>query len=133
KDGHRHALNELRIGARLEPRNGPALEVVRRKGLKSTLLDRDGKAIDDALLTPLLAGATSDLFDSMFGLNHETLRASAEAMLRGKGSVGESLFAAGIGAQGVFDLRARLREESERLYTQRGREQKTVSKALADL
>jgi uncharacterized protein YhaN len=133
RDGHRHALTELRIGARLEPRSGPPLEVVRRKGRKGTLLDREGKAVDDALLLPLLGGANADLFASMFGLNHETLRASGDAMLRGKGSVGESLFAAGIGAQNIFELRARLREEAERLYTQRGREQKTVVRALTDV
>lgn len=133
RDGHRHALAELRIGARLEPRSGPPLEVVRRKGRKGTLLDRDGKAIDDALLLPLLGGATADLFASMFGLNHETLRASGDAMLRGKGSVGESLFAAGIGAQGIFELRARLRDEAEQLYTQRGRDQKAVVRALSDV
>jgi uncharacterized protein YhaN len=133
KDGHRHALTELRIGARLEPRSGPPLEVVRRKGRKGTLLDREGKAVDDALLLPLLGGANADLFASMFGLNHETLRASGDAMLKGKGSVGESLFAAGIGAQNIFELRVRLRDEAERLYTQRGREQKSVVRALTDV
>jgi uncharacterized protein YhaN len=133
KDGHRHALTELRVGGRLEPAKGPALEVVRRKGRKDTLLDVDGKAIDDALLLPLLGGATVDLFKSMFGLDHQTLRSSAEDMLKGKGSVGESLFAAGTGAHGVNELRTRLREEAAALFTARGRDQKTIVRAIAEV
>jgi uncharacterized protein YhaN len=132
-DAHRHARADLRIGGVLESADGRRLEVVRRKGRKDTLLDRDGRPMDEGVLAALLGGMTAEVFVSMFGLDHDGLRASAEAMLAGKGHVGESLFAAGVGARGLHALRERLAAEADELYTARGRDKKVLVRAIADV
>lgn len=133
RDAHRHAPGDLRIGGLIETGNGTTIEVVRRKGRKGTLLDMEGRTLDDAVLAPALAGTTGSLFETMFGLDHESLRSSAEELLKGKGHVGESLFSAGAGAHDVRALRERLAEEADRLFTSRGRDQKTLTKLIAEV
>jgi uncharacterized protein YhaN len=131
-DAHRHAPSELRIGAVLESRGGARVELVRRKGRKNTLLDPAGTPLDDALLAPLLQGATRELFEGLFGLDHVRLRESAEALLAGKGNVGESLFTAGAGGRGIHRLQQDLSREADELFVARARERK-VTKAIADV
>lgn len=115
-DAHRHPPSALRVGGRLVPRAGDALEVVRRKGRKDTLLDPAGAPIDEARLTSVLGGASAQSFHAMFGLDHESLRRGAEALLAGGGDVGESLFDAALGGRGVHHLLAELRDEAAALY-----------------
>ena len=129
-DAHRHAPSELRIGAVLENKGGASLRIVRRKGRKNTLLDADGSPLDDAVLTPLLQGATRELFEGLFGLDHVRLRESAEALLAGRGNVGESLFAAGVGARGIHRLSQDLSREADELFVPRARERR-VPQAIA--
>jgi uncharacterized protein YhaN len=133
QDAHRHAPSDLRVGGVLEPERGGPVSLVRRKGRKATLLDPDGKPVDESVLSALLGGASAELFGAMFGLDHVTLRSSARALLEGKGSVGESLFSAGMGAHGIHSLRERLRDEADVLFTSRGRDQKIVVKAIAQV
>jgi len=131
-DAHRHAPSELRIGALLETRSGARLEILRRKGRKNTLLAADGSPLEDAVLAPLLQGATRELFEGLFGLDHVRLRESAEALLAGRGNVGESLFAAGVGARGVHRLAQDLAREADDLFVPRARERR-VPQAIADV
>ncbi len=118
-DAHVHAMKKLRVGGVLEFGGGERLRIVRRKGLKRTLLDVDDKPIDEARLSRALCGVGRSLFVTMFGLDHVTLREGAQALLRGDGDVGESLFDAG-GARGIGAVLEGLREEAEALYKARG-------------
>lgn len=121
KDAFSHKPSALRIGGRIE-HAGDELSFVRRKGRKNTLLDVAGEAIDEAPLLRALGGVSRELFLTMFGLDHRTLRDGAEALLRGEGGVGESLFDAG-GAQGIGAVLAGLREEADEIYKSRGQNQ----------
>jgi uncharacterized protein YhaN len=116
RDAHLHRAPDLRIGARLEGPDGGVLEVVRRKGNVRTLLDPAGNPLDETVLQRLLGGVGEDLFATMFGLDHETLRQGAEALLRGGGNVGESLFQAGIGGAGLHDVLASIEAEADGLF-----------------
>jgi len=131
-DAHRHASSELRVGALLESQDGKRLEVVRRKGRKNTLRGPDDALIEESVLSKLLLGTTRELFEGLFGLDHERLRASGQALLSGKGNVGESLFAAGIGGRGIHELSTRLKHEAEELFVPRARERK-ITRAIADV
>lgn len=119
QDAHRHAMPDLRIAARVSDGNGRSLGIVRRKGAKNTLLDTSGNPLGEDALAPLLAGVSEAVFRTMFGLDHVTLRAGAEALLQGKGAVGESLFAAAIGGPRLHALLAELDEEAVALYNRR--------------
>src|SRR5258705_13417679 len=100
-------MPDLRVGGRfrvpagfgptgLAPGDEGSVYLVRRKGKDNTLLDREGRPVDEAVLARLLSGVSEEQFLTMFGLDHETLRRGGEALLAGKGNVGESLFGAAV-------------------------------------
>lgn len=106
-DSFRHNNTQLRVGAVLAGPDGQRIECVRRKGRKATLLDGDETPIDEDVLRGLLDGVNEEFFNSVFGIDHVDLRAGGDDVVRGKGRLGELLFAAG----GV----AHLREKQEAL------------------
>ncbi|WP_438015787.1 AAA family ATPase [Sorangium sp. So ce315] len=120
-DAHLHHNTDLRVGGRLAGRGGAALALVRRKGRVKTLRDPDDNPLDDGALAPLLGGVTEDLFRTSFGLDHDTLRQGAEALLQGKGDVGQSLFGAGLGGPGLQQLLTTLRQEADEIFTPQAR------------
>lgn len=134
-DAHQHPMPELRISGKLLGSDGRLLDVVRRKGRKNTLLTPAGQPLDEALLARALGGVGQDLYRTMFGLDHETLKAGAEALLRGKGDLGETLFDAGVGGAAVHDVLAELERQAAELYRPRAttavinRELKELSEA----
>ena len=121
RDTFLHDGKDLRIGARISTPDGESFEVVRRKGLKKTLLQSDGKtAFDEARFHSLLAGVGRDLYTDAFGLSHETLREGGEALLAGEGDLAELLFGAGVGAARLRGLQDSLRGDLEALYKKNG-------------
>lgn len=122
-DAHRHAMPDLRIGARIT-NGGPAVHVIRRKGNKNTLLAPDETPLPDDAISLLLGGIGEPLFRSMFGLDHVSLRDGAQALLHGKGTVGESLFAAGFGGRGVHAVLEQLEQEAAAIFKTRGQNPK---------
>jgi uncharacterized protein YhaN len=119
-DAHLHENTDLRIGATLARATGERISIVRRKGNKNTLLDADGKPLDEDILQNALGRVAEPLFRSMFGLDHEGLRAAGKELAQGAGA-GESLFSAGVGATGLHDLLKSLREEANKLFSLRGK------------
>jgi uncharacterized protein YhaN len=119
-DAHVHKFADLRIGGVLEGEGGNRLRVVRRKGNTNTLLNDREQAIDEGLMKKLLAGVSKETFIHAFGLTHEALAAGAQALLEGKGDLGESLFDASVGGGGeVQRLVAALKDEADRLFKPR--------------
>src|SRR5262249_8359860 len=100
QDAHIHKFGDLRIGGVLESATGERIRVVRRKGNTNTLLDDEGRALNDAIVKKHLAGVSRETFCHAFGLDHDMLEAGAKALLEGKGDLGESLFDASIGGGG---------------------------------
>ena len=109
---------DLRIGALLEL-DGVATEVVRRKGLKNTLLDGAGEVLDPAPLHHALGGLTGDVHAGLFEITHESLVQGGEELLAGRGAVGESLFAAAAGTSRLHALMRRLEGEADALFSTR--------------
>ncbi|MFO0593000.1 MAG: AAA family ATPase [Polyangiaceae bacterium] len=116
-DAHTHRAEDLRIGGRVESSSGAALTFVRRKGRVRTLLDEAGAPLPETALIPFLGGVGEDVFRAAFGLDHETLRIGAQALLEGRGHLGESLFGAGLGGTGVVSVLEALRREADELYS----------------
>jgi uncharacterized protein YhaN len=115
-----HAAKDIRIGADLT-RDSERISVVRRKGRINTLLTPAGEALPDSALDPFLQGVDAAQFDSMFGLNHESLREGAQALLALEGKLGATLFEAGFGTAHLRQLLERFREQADELFTLRGR------------
>jgi uncharacterized protein YhaN len=118
-DGHLHKLADLRIGGTLADEQGNVLEIVRRKGRVNTLLDRENRPIDEAVLGRLLGGVGEEQFFTMFGLDHNSLRHGGVALLQGEGSAGESLFGAAMAGGELHKVLRELREEADNLFTPR--------------
>ena len=129
QDAHLHPMDRLRVGAVLASSDGGRISIVRRKGRKNTLLDGDGEPVDEALLARCLRGITRERFATAFALDHETLRSGAEALLAGRGDVGESLFDAGLGGRSIREVLAELDREAEALFAPRGRK-KLLNEAI---
>ncbi len=121
RDAYVHKPAELRIGGVLVGDDGKRVSVVRRKGNTNTLLDPKGEPLAEEVMTRLLRGISEETFRHAFGLDHDTLRRGAEALLAGKGDLGESLFDASVGGGGdVQRLRERLEKEADAIYRPRG-------------
>lgn len=131
-DAHKHKMPKLRIGATLANQAGESLHFLRRKGHRNTLLDKDGKSIPDEELKAMLGGINGELFQSIFGLSHDSLQAGGLALLEGQGDVGESLFGAGLGGSHVHRLLESLSQSADKIYSPRA-SKKPVNKALSDL
>ena len=121
-----HDYSSMRIGAVLE--NGKeSLEVVRRKGLKDTLLGTSDLPFPggESVLQPFLAGADRAFFERMFSLDHVRLEAGGKEILEAKDEIGQMLFSAGTGIAGLRDRLTALSSEADELWgTRRAKHRK---------
>ena len=102
-------------------RRRTAVEVVRRKGRKNTLLDADGEVLDPAPLDRALGGLTGEVHAGLFEITHDSLVAGGHELLAGRGAVGESLFAAAAGTSRLHALLRRLEGDADAVFTPLGR------------
>ena len=72
-DNFLHDNRALRVGGLVRPAQGQPFICYRRKGRKDTLLDDDGKPMDEGVLTGLLHGVDEARFSALFGIDHESL------------------------------------------------------------
>jgi len=132
-DGFIHPYAKLRIGGKLLKSDGAVIEFVRRKGRVNTLRARDDATlIDESHLHTFLGGVDSDLFATMFGIDHADLVRGGEEIIQGGGDVGQLLFAAGSGISDLRKVQDELRAEAEKLFKPRGQTQR-INEALATL
>ncbi|SDT93569.1 YhaN family protein [Stappia sp. ES.058] len=128
-----HSGPSLRVAATLRNRAGETIDFRRRRGRKNTLLsDSDGETpLRDDALTPFLGGLSRDVFERSFGLNSETLRKGAEAMLAGEGGEDGLLLAAASGLGGLREARAALSAEADAIFTPRAARERLFYQARA--
>lgn len=125
-----HPMNRLRVGAVIEGVSGQTLEAVRRKGRLDTLRTPGDEPVPEASLAALLGGAGRQLFETMFGIDHDRLVAGGEELLRGEGEVGQSLYGAATGAGRVHSLLAELEREAQEIWRPRG--VRSLNQAIGD-
>ncbi len=111
---------DLRVAALLEL-DGTAIEVLRRKGRKNTLLDADGEVLDPAPLDRALGGLSGEVHAGLFEITHDSLVAGGHELLAGRGAVGEALFAAAAGTSRLHALLRRLEGDADAVFTPLGR------------
>ncbi len=123
-----HATRDLRLGIELRAADGRSAGFVRRKGSKDDLLDEAGQPVPESAIASFLAGAGRERFQHLFGLDAATLRSGGQAILEGKGELGESLLQAHTGLHGFRALVERLGEDASRLFgDRRGRRELHVA------
>jgi exonuclease SbcC len=119
-----HAAQELRVGACLETAAG-IVHAMRRRGRKQTLFAYDpysqleGEPLPEDMLGSALSGLDRSTYRMLFGLDLDALVAGGEALLAGKGEVGQSLFQAAAGLSALKGLADDLRGTADALFTAR--------------
>ncbi|MCM8883209.1 MAG: AAA family ATPase [Candidatus Thiodiazotropha sp.] len=128
-DNFVHANDRLRIAGILLSDDGNELRIARRKGRKNTLLGPDDVVLDDQVLAPFLQGVTAELFETIFGIDHQALVAGGQEILEQKGEVGQALFSAALGSQALHGVLAELDTQADALFRPRGSTQ-TINAAI---
>ncbi len=119
-DNFLHANDKLRIHGYLRSTDGHELTFVRRKGRKNTLLTPDGEALDEQALAPFLQGVTPELFETLFGIDHQALVQGGKDILEQKGDVGQALFSAALGSQALHSVLGELDDTAKNLFLPAG-------------
>ncbi len=115
-----HPYSSMRIGGVVENDQG-SLEAIRRKGAKDTLLDSGDAPFPggEAALRPFLAGADRLFFERMFSLDHVRLEKGGREILQARDELGQTLFSAGTGVEGLRGRLARLSDEADGLWAKK--------------
>jgi uncharacterized protein YhaN len=119
-DNFRHSYDQLLVGGCLENSAGEELIFQRRKKRIGDVIDYDGNPLDAGILAPYLLGLEPEIFESLYGLDHETLVQGGEEILAQKGEVGQALFAAGAGISSVRAVIDQLEIEAAELFKPAG-------------
>jgi uncharacterized protein YhaN len=134
EDAFLHKYSDLRVGAVLESANGERLECVRRKGQRDTVRGADDNAVlDAALLGRMLGGLGRDLYEQMFGLNHQSLVAGGRELAQGRGELGQLLFAAGAGMTDLRRVQQELANEAAFIFKSGNATNPQINQSLRDL
>lgn len=119
-DNFIHANDKLRIYGQLQNNDDRELAFGRRKGRKNTLLSPDGEALDEQALAPFLQGVTPELFESLFGIDHQALVQGGNEILEQKGEVGQALFSASLGSHALHAVLGDLDDSAKNLFLPAG-------------
>jgi len=130
-DNFEHANRHLMVGGCLEGVNGQKLNFYRRKRRKADILDFDGKIMDREILVGFLHGVEPALFESLYGIDHNSLMEGGEDILAQKGEVGQLLFAAGAGVSSLKKIIDSLDSEAGNLFKSRGVKQE-INRAVKE-
>jgi uncharacterized protein YhaN len=109
----------MRIGASMLMADGSTLTLKRRKGNGKTLADLSGTALDDTILAPILGAITRERFETLFGLNHESLRNGGERLLHADGEIGRLIVEAGGGLRTLVSRLESIDAEADKLFDTR--------------
>ncbi len=119
-DNFMHSYEQLLIGGCLEAEDGETLTFYRRKKRIGDLLNASMEQLDPAVLATFLQGIEPALFDSLYGIDQETLVSGGRDILEQKGDVGQALFAAGAGLSSLHGIITDLEREYTDIFKSSG-------------
>ena len=128
-DNFLHSYDQLLVGGCLENNAGEEIVFQRRKKRIGDLIDEEGQPLDSGILAPYLFGLEPEIFESLFGLDHDTLVQGGEEILAQKGEVGQALFTAGAGISSVREVIDQLEKEATDLFKPAGKKPQ-INKAV---
>ncbi len=119
-DNFIHNYDQLLVGACLENSAGEEIIFQRRKKRIGDVIDETGNPLDFGVLAPFLHGVEPEIFESLYGIDHDTLVRGGEDILAQKGEVGQALFAAGAGISSLREVIDQLEKEATDLFKSAG-------------
>ncbi len=120
-DDFLHSYGKLLVGGCLENSAGEEIFFQRRKKKTGDILDPDGNPLDSAVLAPFILGLEPEIFETLYGLDHDTLVGGGEEILAQKGEVGQALFAAGAGISSLREVIEQLDKDASDLFKRSGK------------
>lgn len=128
-DDFLHPRNQLLVGGEIWA-DKKRLVFYRRKKRKGDLVDPDGNLIDPAGLAYFLKGLDLPLFESLYGIDHDSLVRGGREILARHGEIGEALFSAGAGLDSLHRVLVAMEEEKNALFKKQGRKP-VINKAVS--
>ncbi len=119
-DNFRHNYDQLLVGGCLQNSDGEELAFWRRKKRIGDIIDEAGNPLPANALAPFLHGVEPEIFESLYGIDHEILLRGGEEILAQKGEVGQALFAAGAGITSLKEVIDQLEKEAADLFKSTG-------------
>ena len=119
-DNFLHSYDQLLVGGCLENKDGKELVFQRRKKRVNDLLDADDNPLDMGQLAAFLHGVEPEIFESVYGIDHEHLVQGGNEILAQQGEIGKALFAAGAGISSLKDVINQLEQEASDLFKPSG-------------
>ncbi len=128
-DNFIHSYDQLLVGGSLELSDGKKIYFQRRKKRTADVIDEKGDPLDPALIAPFIHSVEPEIFETLYGIDHQTLVQGGKDILAQKGEVGQALFAAGAGISSLRDVIDQLEKEAAELFKPSG-QIPTINKAL---
>lgn len=119
-DNFIHNYDQLLVGGCLENSAGEEIVFQRRKKRINDVINGAGDALDLNVLAPFLNGVEPEIFESLYGIDHDALVRGGEEILAQKGEVGQALFAAGAGISSLREVIDQLEKEAMTLFKPAG-------------
>lgn len=140
-DNFLHDNQSLRIGGHIQISDKSEISFIRRKGRKNTIFKPDNTPIDEGEIKRFLNNTTVELFDRLFGINHDELIRGGKNILFEQGNAGETLFSAGVGIPNLRQIIEGIKAEAEDLFKPRGKKRinqlienfNTIKKEISNL
>ncbi len=129
-DNFLHPYEKLLIGGCLQQEGGQEITFFRRKKRTVDLFDENDNPVDPVLLSPFLQGMEQEIFESLYGIDHEGLVRGGQDILDQKGDVGQAIFAAGAGLTSLHGVFEELEKEGDDLFRPRA-STRAVNEALS--
>ncbi|MBK8177115.1 MAG: AAA family ATPase [Rhodospirillales bacterium] len=129
--GQVFGYDQMRLSATLARADGSTVCLRRRKGRQGrSLSDADGRRVDDAVLGSILGATGRERFETLFGIDHASLRSGGDRLLAADGDVGRLIVEAGGGLRGLVDAMVQLKAEAERNFSVRRSAERLFYQAL---
>ncbi len=119
-DNFLHNYDQLLVGGCLENSAGEELVFIRRKKRIKDIVDEEGNPLPANVLAQFLKGVELEIFESLYGIDHDALVGGGEEILAQKGEVGQALFAAGAGISSLKEVIEQLEKEAADLFKSAG-------------
>jgi uncharacterized protein YhaN len=120
-DNFIHNYDQLLVGGCLENSAGEEIIFQRRKKRIGDIIDEAGNPLDLGVLAPFLHGVEPEIFESLYGIDHDSLVRGGKEILAQEGEVGQALFAAGAGISSVREVIDQLEKEAADLFKSAGK------------
>jgi len=119
-----HEYQQMRVGGVFVDAQGNRYSLMRRKGTGVTLKLADfaqgGVELPDPIPPSinrlLTSGLSVEDYQSMFGLDHETLRKGGNSLVKGEGEIGAALFEASSGVGDVSKILSELDATAKKFF-----------------